>query len=173
VKRLLALTLIAACILLGMSCSNTTQPELTVTPVPTLVATPMPTPAPTIAATPTLAPIPTASPTPTLAPTPSPTATPIPTPTPTPKPITVDSLLGNYWLEGSTTDSFALQYFSAVPTNRFKLVQAGTTEYGTWSFTASIRELYLDYSSAYIVNQTWTIENDTLIDFRGNRWVKF
>lgn len=76
-KRTAILVLIATCILLGTSCANTEQPQVTpaLTPVPTIAATPTPTPPPTLAPTPSPTPIPTPSPTPTAKPTPSPTPT--------------------------------------------------------------------------------------------------
>lgn len=53
-KRLLALTLISTCILLGLSCSNIMQPQVTSTPAPTVATTPTSTYTPVVTVQPTI-----------------------------------------------------------------------------------------------------------------------
>jgi hypothetical protein len=172
VKRLLVLTLISACILLGLSCSNTEKTETTATPVPTLAATPAPTPTLTIVPTPIPTPIPTPtqapapSPTPSPTPTSAPTATPSPTPTPTPAPLTFDGLLGTYWREGSTTD-----YFTLGSDTKVRLVNGGILYIGDWAYSFASPTVYLRFHSTLMSDQTATVEGNTIVAF-GGRWTK-
>lgn len=85
-RKLSAVALLIAALLVLSACGAKTAPEATPVPTEAPTAAPTETPAPTEAPTPTPSPTPTAAPTETPAPTEAPEPTEEPTPSPTPAP---------------------------------------------------------------------------------------